>query len=322
MTFALDLERNLAELEAANNSVELIDEFETNEESTVIDTSEFEFTGDEPEPVEEPVAKTPEADALTVESEFEFTRNETPAKVEEPVAELPKIEAPKLRLVDTTPKVVMEDELSNGLDLVQHEKGLARFDENTSAIPAALLKQLASEDDTVRSAALADISRFGGEDAFNVISNSFDDLAAKVRNAAVRALYNLDTDCAVSFTRALREGSPKRRSRIGKAIAESGLAQDVLRDLVGESRERTYGAFSLLFLMVKAGEVGPLVHAIEEHQSVEVRLTAITLLVNSGHPEVAHLFRRVAVRGSLPPEVRSAAMEALHQLGPNSQPRV
>jgi hypothetical protein len=236
---------------------------------------------------------TPDSVLDTIEFSME---EETPA---ESVMPIESVETPKVA----------------SLKRPAEEHGLEQFDPNDGSLPAALMKQLLSEDDSQRSAALTDISRFGGDSAFHVITNSFDDPSTKVRNAAVRALYNLDSDCARSFTKALRDGSPQRRNRIGKAIAESGLAQDVLRDLVGESRERTYGAFSLLFLMVKAGEVGPLIHAIEEHQNVEVRLTAISLLVNSGHPDVSHLFRRFAVRGSLPAEVRSAAMEALHQLG-------
>jgi hypothetical protein len=75
----------------------------------------------------------------------------------------------------------------------------------------------------------------------------------------------------------------------------------------------------VVFLMVKAGEVQPLVRALENHQDLEVRLTAITLSATSGHPDTIAVFRRVAVRASLPSEVRSAAMEGLHQITANAQ---
>ena len=114
--------------------------------------------------------------------------------------------------------------------------------------------------------------------------------------------------------RALREADPERRRKIGAAIASSGLANEAIRNLTGESRDKTYDAFSLLFLMSKAGETQPLMRAIEEHPNIEVRLAVVKLLALSGQPDILPAFRRMAVRGSLPPEVRSAVMEAIYQI--------
>jgi len=69
-----------------------------------------------------------------------------------------------------------------------------------------------------------------------------------------------------------------------------------------------------LFLMSKAGETGSLMRAIEDDPNIEVRLAVVKLLALSGQPEVLTAFRRMAVRGSLPPEVRSAVMEAIYQI--------
>ena len=135
-----------------------------------------------------------------------------------------------------------------------------------------------------------------------------------VRNAAARALFNLQPDRAATFTRALREGTPERRRKIGQALAGSGLAGEAVGYLTGESREKTYDAFSLLFLMAKAGEVAPLMQAIEDYPNVEVRIAVVKLLALSGQPEIIPSFRRLAVRGSLPSEVRSAVMEAIYQI--------
>ena len=93
----------------------------------------------------------------------------------------------------------------------------------------------------------------GGEEAFELISNSFDDPSVEIRNAAARALYSVQPDIAATFTRALREAVPERRRRIGSAIAGSGLAANAINSLAGEGRNRTYDAFSILFLMVKRG---------------------------------------------------------------------
>jgi len=157
--------------------------------------------------------------------------------------------------------------------------------------------------------------QFVGDDAFRCISRAFDDPALEVRDAAACALFNLQSDRAATFTRALREGTPERRRKIGQALASSGLAKEAIGNLTGESREKTYDAFSLLFLMAKAGEVQPLMAAIEEYPSVEVRIAVVKLLALSGQPDIVPAFRRLAVRGSLPSGVRSAVMEAIYQIG-------
>jgi hypothetical protein len=40
----------------------------------------------------------------------------------------------------------------------------------------------------------------------------------------------------------------------------------------------------------------------------------VKLLALSGQSEVLPAFRRMAVRGTLPPEIRSAVMEAIYQI--------
>jgi hypothetical protein len=177
-----------------------------------------------------------------------------------------------------------------------------------------LLERLSATDPAERTAALTSLSEVKSRESLYHIKVAFDDQSAEVRNAAARALFDYQTDRAAAFTQALREGSPERRRRIGAAIASSGLANEAIRNLTGESREKTYDAFSLLFLMSKAGEVQPLMRAIEEHPNIEVRLAVVKLLALSGQPSILPSFRRMAVRGSLPPEVRSAVMEAIYQM--------
>ncbi|MDQ6653514.1 MAG: HEAT repeat domain-containing protein, partial [Acidobacteriota bacterium] len=199
------------------------------------------------------------------------------------------------------------------IEVLFAERGIASAEEEGS-IPSEILSRLNSSETSEREAALAEIARVGGDDSFRSISRAFDDPSEQVRNAAARALFDLQPDRAATFTRALREGSPERRRKIGHALAASGLAVTAIANLTGESREKTYDAFSLLFLMAKAGEVQPLIQAIEEYPNVEVRIAVVKLLALSGQPEIVPAFRRLAVRGSLPSEVRSAVMEAIYQI--------
>lgn len=153
------------------------------------------------------------------------------------------------------------------------------------------------------------------DDSFDRIAESLDDSSPESHCVIVRALYDLDPDRAASFFNLmLRDGSPEDRRKLGAALGGSGLVNEAIQDLMGESRGNSYGAFSLLFLVAKAGEIQPLMHLIENHPSVELRVAVIRLLASSREPEIAPTFRRLAMNSSMPPEVRSAVMEAIDQI--------
>jgi HEAT repeat protein len=83
---------------------------------------------------------------------------------------------------------------------------------------------------------------------------------------------------------------------------------------LSEDRRQAYEAFSLLTLLAKSGETTPLVSAIEQHQDVNVRLSAVRLLGMAGGSEAAALLQQIAVRDGVPEKVRAAAFEAVHKL--------
>ncbi|MBA2703067.1 MAG: HEAT repeat domain-containing protein [Blastocatellia bacterium] len=159
-------------------------------------------------------------------------------------------------------------------------------------------------------------------DSFHRIAKSLDDSSSEARSAIVRVLYDLDPDRAASFFNlALRESSLEDRRLLGAALAGSGLVNKAIQDLMGDSYENSYGAFSLLFLVAKAGEFQSLMQVIENHPSIELRVAVIRLLGSSGEPEVAPTFSRLAMSRSVPAEVRSAAMEAINQIDGQSKKR-
>jgi hypothetical protein len=183
-----------------------------------------------------------------------------------------------------------------------------------TSLPQDIVERLQSANSSHRAAALADLADIKGADSFDLITKSFDDPSVEVRNAAARALYHLNPDLSASFTHALREASPERRRKIGAAIAASGLATNAINSLAGEGLDRTYDAFSILFLMAKAGEVQPLLQAIGRHADQEVRLTAVKLLALSNQPQILPALRNLAARESLPADVHAAVMEAIYVL--------
>lgn len=142
---------------------------------------------------------------------------------------------------------------------------------------------------------------------FEQIAQLLDDPSAEVREKAVRDLYEMDPDQAATLVNdALRDGSPEERRRIGSALADSGLLYEAIDDLMAENHENCYSAFSLLFLVAKAGVVEPLISVIEKNPSLDLSLAVIRLLASSGEPEVAPTLKRLATNDSLAPELRSA----------------
>lgn len=159
-----------------------------------------------------------------------------------------------------------------------------------SGMTPAVVTYLNSVDPYKRAAAVGELARSRAKDAFALITNCFDDHSPHVRNAAARALCQLEPGRTVDlFNQALEEASEQRRGNIGSAIANSGLATEAIDNLDGESREETYNALCILFVMAKTGEIQPLVEAIERHADAEVRRAAIKLLNLSGQAEAAEL---------------------------------
>jgi HEAT repeat protein len=149
---------------------------------------------------------------------------------------------------------------------------------------------------------------------FDDVAQSLDDPSSEVRKKAVRELYELDPDRAATLVNdALRAGSPEERRRIGTALADSGLLYEAIDDLMGQNHESCYGAFSLLFLVAKAGVVEPLISVIEKHPSLDLTLAVIRLLASSGEPEVLPALQKLSLDTSLPPELQSVAAEAVLQ---------
>lgn len=151
--------------------------------------------------------------------------------------------------------------------------------------------------------------------SFYQIASLLDDPSPSVREKAVRDLYEIDPDQAATLVNdALRDGSPEERRRIGSALADSGLLYEAIDDLMAENHENCYSAFSLLFLVAKAGVVEPLGTVIEKHPSLDLSLAVIRLLASSGEPEVTSTLQRLAANTALAPELRSAAAESISQL--------
>ena len=165
-------------------------------------------------------------------------------------------------------------------------------------------------------AAMSQLTNVAEQKSLETITEFLEDPSREVRNQAARELYRVNPEFAATFfNTALREGSASRRRTIGAALAGSGLVNDAIHALNSGRQKNAYSTISLLFLVAKAGEVQPLLKLLEDHPSIELRLALIELLALSREASILPALKRLAVKRLLPPEVRSAVMEAIYQLG-------
>ena len=275
----------------------------------VSEISAFEVIDDEEAAVAEPLVAV--GDSFSFEIDASAVNHEEEIVIGNADFEMPAY-MHEVEVSALEPVAVELDDQAKSLTLVTGENGLTQVNDDSPLSQAAA--RLQSSNPAERCEALMNLSQLGTEESFDLIATCFDDPSVQVRNAAARALCELNPDRAASMTRALREAGPERRRRIGAAFAASGLASQAINCLAGEGRDVTYDAFTVLFLMAKAGEVQPLIETIENHANIAVRLAVIKLLAFSNQSGVVPAFRRLAVRASLPAEVRSAVMEAIHDI--------
>lgn len=172
-----------------------------------------------------------------------------------------------------------------------------------SGVSPTITTYLQSVDPYKRAAAVAELARSNMPGAFDRIAECFDDHSSHVRNSAARALRKLEPARTVDlFNRALESASPERRRNIGAAIAGSGMAAEAVNNLASQSKEDTYSALSILFVMAKTGEVEPLVAALEAHGDDEIGKAVAKLLTLSGHQHLAKTNQQNAATATAGPE--------------------
>lgn len=204
-----------------------------------------------------------------------------------PAAAIPRPVETGTDMTMTTPQAAASEIVADEVE-PKTEESPTEDEKVAGGLEPAVGSFLNSVDPYKRAAAVGELARSQGREAFPMIAQCFDDHSIHVRNAAARALSQLDPAKTIDyFNRALEAGSDERKRNIGTAIGTSGLAKESINNLVSESREATYNALSILFVMAKTGETGPLVRAIEEHESDEVRKAVVKLLTLSGQGEVA-----------------------------------
>lgn len=178
------------------------------------------------------------------------------------------------------------------------------------------LTALASRDDapTVRAAAVTSLGIIDHESVFAPILIAFVDESREVRAAAARALSRLNFNRADAYVRLLESADAETLQSVSHACIQAGMAKQAIDRLASEDRRQAYEAFTMLSLLAKAGQVEPILEAVKEHRSEEVRLASIKVLGIFGRAEVLPNLRELAVTDGIPETVRMALMEVVYKI--------
>jgi HEAT repeat protein len=178
------------------------------------------------------------------------------------------------------------------------------------------LKLMASSDvePAVRAAAVASLGAIDHESVFSAVLIALADEARDVRAAAARALSRLSFDRADAYVRVIETSDAEELAEVARACIKTGMAAQALDRVASEDRRQAYESFSLLSLLAKANQAQPILEVIERHTDINTCLVAIQLLGNSGHPDIAPALRLMAVRETMPEQLRTALMEVVYKI--------
>ena len=163
----------------------------------------------------------------------------------------------------------------------------------------------------VRAAAVSSLSAIDHESGFAAVLMALGDESREVCAAAARALSRLSFDRADAYVRVAETSNNEMLRNVAHACVKSGMVAQAVERLASEDRRQAYEAFSLLSLIAKAGETAPLLHIVENHSNVNVRVIAVRLLGQAGRRELTPRLRNLANRPEVPEKVRATALEVL-----------
>jgi HEAT repeat protein len=178
------------------------------------------------------------------------------------------------------------------------------------------LKELVENDPEpgVRAAAVSSLGCIDHESVFSAVLVALADEARDVRAAAARSLSRLSFDRAEALVRVIETSDVNELGKVARACIQTGMAAQALDRLSSDDRRQAYEAFSLLSLLAKANEAQPILDAVENHTDWNVRLIAVQVLGASASAEIGMKLRHLAIRESIPEQVRTALMEVVYKL--------
>ena len=192
-------------------------------------------------------------------------------------------------------------------------KRLAQYQIQSSVAALSSVARLDSEAN-IRALAVSSLSSINHESVFPAVLIAMADESREVRAAAARSLSRLSFDRADAYVRVMETADEKMLRDVAHACIQAGIVSQNIDRLASSDRRQTYEAFSLICLLAKAKLTEPILEAIYNHANMDVRVTAVHLLVLTGQPEVFEQLRQLTIKDGIAEEVRAALLEAMYKL--------
>ena len=123
----------------------------------------------------------------------------------------------------------------------------------------------------LRSKAVTILSEFDHESVFETILLANADPTREVRAAAARGLTKLTFNRADAWTRIAETREDGRIRQSARAAMESGFVDMSFDRLISRDSKQAYEAFTLMTLLIEAGEIEKMMDTLENHREMNVR---------------------------------------------------
>ncbi|KXK04773.1 MAG: hypothetical protein UZ17_ACD001000776 [Acidobacteria bacterium OLB17] len=149
----------------------------------------------------------------------------------------------------------------------------------------------------IRSKAVSALAEFDHESVFETILLACADPTREVRAAAARGLFRLSFDRAEAWKRIINTDDRFRMKMAAKAAIESAILSKSIDRLIHQDMKIAYEAFALVALVLKAGEMQPIVDAFKNTRDDRIRLALLHVAAVVAEPDSIEAFKAVGVEG-------------------------
>lgn len=169
----------------------------------------------------------------------------------------------------------------------------------------ALSRMATSDPSThLRAKATGALAEYDHESVFPAIVLAGADQTREVRAAAAKALFSLNFDRAHCWARLAEMRDDPKSLQIARAAIESGLAARSLERLVHTDVRAAYEAYAMMVLLIRSGEIDPIIEAIGHGRDYQIKLAMLHVLSIERNEACISKLRELEDRTSIPWVIR------------------
>lgn len=156
----------------------------------------------------------------------------------------------------------------------------------------------------IRAKAVAALAEYDHESVFPPIVLASADATREVRAAAAKALFTLSFDRAHCWARLAEMYDDPLSLQLAKAAIEGGLAARSLDRLAHTDLRAAYEAFALMVLLIRSGEIAPIIEAIRQGRDNRIKLALLHVVSVEKNAECIAEVKALADKTIFPSEIR------------------